>query len=125
MHTLGNLIFFILGGFIVFVGYVIGGILLCLTIIGIPFGLMCFRLAGGVLAPFGRQVYETDPPSGMVAIIMNVIWILLPGLELAIMHLILAAIFAVTIVGLPLAKQHIKLLPLTLMPFGHKMRDSA
>ncbi|MGB5689509.1 MAG: YccF domain-containing protein, partial [Woeseiaceae bacterium] len=98
-------------------------ILLCLTIIGIPFGLMCFRLAGSVLAPFGREVVNTEPPGGTVALIMNIIWIILPGLELAIMHLFLALFFALTIVGIPIAAQHIKLVPMALLPFGHVMRD--
>jgi len=123
MSLLGNLVFFIFGGFVIFLGYVLGGILLCLTIIGIPFGLMCFRLAGGVLAPFGREVVDTEPPGGPVALIMNIIWIILPGLELAIMHLILALLFALTIVGIPIAAQHIKLVPMALLPFGHVMRD--
>ena len=115
MSLIGNLIFFIFGGFIIFLGYILGGILLCLTIIGIPFGFQCFKLAGGVLAPFGRQVREKEPPGGAVSIILNVIWIILPGLELAIMHLILAAFFALTIIGIPIALQHIKLVPLALL----------
>jgi len=123
MSLLGNLVFFVFGGFIIFLGYVLGGILLCLTIIGIPFGLMCFRLAGGVIAPFGREVRETKPPGGAVSLIMNIIWIILPGLELAIMHLLLALLFLLTIVGYPLAVQHMKLVPMALMPFGHVMRD--
>jgi uncharacterized membrane protein YccF (DUF307 family) len=123
MSLIGNLVFFVFGGFLIFLGYVLGGILLCLTIIGIPFGFMCFRLAGGVIAPFGREVRETKPPGGPIALIMNVIWIILPGLELAVMHLLLALIFALTIVGIPLAVQHMKLVPIALMPFGHVMRD--
>jgi uncharacterized membrane protein YccF (DUF307 family) len=123
MNLLGNLVFFIFGGFIIFLGYLLGGIVLCLTIIGIPFGIQCFKLAGGVLAPFGREVRETEPPGGTLALIMNIIWIILPGLELAIMHLCLAAFFALTIVGIPLATQHIKLLPLALLPFGRQVRD--
>ena len=123
MSLLGNLAFFIFGGFLIFIGYVLGGILLCLTIIGIPFGLMCFRLAGGVIAPFGREVCETEPPGGPVSLIMNILWIILPGLELAIMHLLLAALFALTIIGFPLAVQHMKLVPIALLPFGHVMRE--
>ena len=123
MSLLGNLVFFVFGGFLIFLGYVLGGLLLCITIIGIPFGFMCFRLAGGVLAPFGRTVVDTEPPGGPIAIIMNIIWIILPGLELAIMHLVLALFFAVTIIGLPIAAQHMKLVPLALLPFGHVMRD--
>ncbi len=86
MSLIGNLVFFVFGGFLIFLGYVLGGIVLCLTIIGIPFGFMCFRLAGSVIAPFGREVVETDPPGGPISLIMNIIWIILPGLELAIMH---------------------------------------
>jgi uncharacterized membrane protein YccF (DUF307 family) len=123
MNLLGNLVFFVFGGFIIFLGYVLGGILLCLTIVGIPFGFMCFRLAGSVIAPFGREVRETDPPGGALSLIMNVIWIILPGLELAIMHLVLALFFALTIVGFPIAVQHMKLVPMALLPFGHVMRD--
>ena len=123
MSTIGNLVFFVFGGFLIFLGYVLGGIVLCITIIGIPFGLMCFRLAGSVIAPFGREVRETEPPGGPVALIMNIIWIILPGLELAIMHLLLALLFALTIIGYPLAVQHMKLVPIALMPFGHVMRD--
>ena len=120
---IGNVVFFVFGGFIIFFGYVLGGLLLCLTIVGIPFGFMCFRLAGGVIAPFGREVCETEPPGGALTVIMNIIWIILPGLELAIMHLVLALLFAVTIVGLPIAAQHMKLVPLALLPFGHVMKD--
>jgi uncharacterized membrane protein YccF (DUF307 family) len=123
MSVIGNILFFVLGGFVIFLGYLLGGIVLCLTIIGIPFGIQCFKLAGGVLAPFGREVRETEPPGGALALIMNIIWIILPGLELAIMHLILAAFFALTIIGIPLAAQHIKLLPLALLPFGRVVRD--
>ena len=121
MSLIGNLVFFIFGGFLIFLGYVLGGILLCLTIVGIPFGIMCFRLAGGVIAPFGREVRQTEPPGGAIALIMNIIWIILPGLELAIMHLVLALFFTLTIIGFPIAVQHMKLVPLALLPFGHVM----
>lgn len=124
MNVLGNLIFLVFGGFFIFLGYILGGIVLCLTIIGIPFGLQCFKLASGVIAPFGREVREKEPPGGVLAIIMNIIWIILPGLELAIMHLVLAAAFAITIIGIPIALQHIKLIPLALLPFGREMRDT-
>ena len=123
MSLIGNVVFFVFGGFIIFLGYVLGGILLCLTIIGIPFGFMCFRLAGSVIAPFGREVRQTEPPGGVLTLIMNIIWIILPGLELAIMHLILALLFALTIIGFPIAVQHVKLVPMALLPFGHVMRE--
>lgn len=124
MNLLGNLIFFVFGGFLIFLGYVLGGLLLCLTIVGIPFGYQCFKIAGGVLAPFGREVRDINNPDSTLSVIFNILWIILPGLELAIMHLVLAAFFAITIVGIPIAAQHIKLLPLALLPFGREMRPS-
>lgn len=123
MSGLANILWFILGGFIICLGYLLGGLVLCITIIGIPFGIQCFKLAGAVLAPFGKRVVERESATGGLAILMNLIWILLPGLELAIVHLVLALVFAITIVGLPLASQHIKLIPLALIPFGRDMVD--
>lgn len=123
MSALGNIIFFIFGGFIIFLGYVLGGILLCLTIVGIPFGFQCFKLAGGVLAPFGREVRAIRQPDSTLSVILNILWIILPGLELALMHLLLAVFFALTIVGIPLASQHLKLMPLALLPFGRQIVD--
>lgn len=121
MYLLGNILFFILGGFLIALGYLVGGIVLCLTIIGIPFGIQCFKLAGAIAAPFGREIEETERATGPLSIVLNIIWIILPGLELAIMHLVLGLFFAITIVGIPLAKQHFKLLPLAIIPFGRRM----
>lgn len=123
MNFLGNLVFFVFGGFLIFLGYVLGGLLLCLTIVGIPFGYQCFKIAGGVLAPFGKEVRDINSPDSALSIILNIFWIILPGLELAIMHLVLAAFFALTIVGIPIAAQHIKLLPMALLPFGRVMGE--
>jgi uncharacterized membrane protein YccF (DUF307 family) len=125
MNLLLNIIWLILGGFIVVFAYLLGGIILCITIIGIPFGIQCFKLAGLALAPFGREIREKEPPSGALAVIMNVIWIILPGLELAIFHLFMALLLALTIIGLPLAAQHLKMTRLALIPFGFEVRDMA
>jgi uncharacterized membrane protein YccF (DUF307 family) len=122
MNLLLNVIWLILGGFIVVIAYLLGGILLCLTIIGIPFGIACFKLAGLALAPFGREIREKEPPGGALAVIMNVIWIILPGLELATFHLLMALVLAITIIGLPLAAQHLKMVRLALLPFGFEVR---
>lgn len=121
MSVVANILWFILGGFLVSLAYIAGGILLCLTIIGIPFGIQCFKLSILGMAPFGKEIRETDPPGGALAVIMNVIWILLPGLELAIIHLVLALLFAVTIVGLPFAIQHVKMTRLAILPFGFRV----
>jgi uncharacterized membrane protein YccF (DUF307 family) len=125
MNLLLNIVWLILGGFIVVVAYLLGAIILCLTIIGIPFGVQCFKLAGLAVAPFGREVREKEPPGGCVAVVMNVIWIILPGLELALFHLFMALLFAITIIGLPLAAQHLKMTRLALIPFGFQVRDQA
>jgi uncharacterized membrane protein YccF (DUF307 family) len=122
MNLLLNIVWLIFGGFIIVLGYLLGALLLCITIIGIPFGIQCFKLAGLALAPFGREVREKEPPGGALAVIMNVIWIILPGLELAVAHLILALAFAITIIGLPIAAQHLKMTRLALIPFGFEVR---
>jgi len=122
MNLLLNLIWLILGGFIVVLAYFLGGILLCVTIIGIPFGFQCFKLAGLAVAPFGSEVRENDPPSGALAVIMNIIWLLLLGLSLAVFHLVMALALAITIIGLPLAAQHLKMTRLALLPFGTEVR---
>lgn len=124
MNLLLNILWFVLGGFLIFFGYVLGGILLCITIIGIPFGIQCFKLAILAAAPFGRDIRETQPPGGAIAVILNVLWILLPGLELALIHLVLALVFAITIIGLPFAAQHLKLTRLAILPFGFQVRES-
>lgn len=123
MNLILNLVWLVFGGFLVVLAYLLGGLLLCITIIGIPFGIQCFKLAGLALAPFGREIREKEPPSGAVAVIMNIIWILLPGVELAVLHLLLALAFAITIVGLPIAAQHLKMTRLALIPFGFEVRD--
>ena len=122
MNLLLNIIWLIFGGFIIVLGYLLGAILLCITIIGIPFGIQCFKLAGLALAPFGREIREKEPPGGALAVIMNIIWIILPGLELAVLHLFLALAFAITIIGLPIAAQHLKMTRLALLPFGFEAR---
>lgn len=122
MSILLNLIWLLLGGFVVVIAYVFGGLLLCITIIGIPFGIQCFKLAELALAPFGHEVRETEPPGGVLAIIMNLLWILLPGLELALFHLAMTVILGITIIGLPLAAQHLKMVRLALLPFGSEVR---
>ncbi|HET6565410.1 MAG TPA: YccF domain-containing protein [Xanthomonadales bacterium] len=123
MNLLLNIAWLILGGFIVVLAYVLGGIILCITIIGIPFGLQCFKLAELAFWPFGREIREKEPPSGALAVIMNIIWIILPGLELAIFHLAVALVLGITIIGIPLALQHLKMTRLALLPFGFEVRD--
>ena len=123
MSILGNVLWIVLGGgIIIFLEYLIGGLILCLTIVGIPFGLQCFKLAFLGLVPFGKEVRSGEGTTGCLATIMNVIWILIGGIEIALTHLIFAVLCAITIIGLPFAKQHMKLAALALMPFGRQIR---
>jgi len=116
-----NLLWIVLGGFLIFLFYLIGGLVLCLTIVGIPFGVQLFKLSLLALSPFGKEVNTEGSASGLLGIVMNVLWWIFGGVEAAIVHLVLALILAITIVGLPFAKQHIKLLKLALVPFGARI----
>lgn len=123
MNVIGNILWVILGGFIISIFYLFGSLVLFLTIVGIPFGIQTLKLASLALFPFGREAVRADRSSGCLYVLMNVIWLLVAGIEIAIIHLILAAIFAITIVGIPFAAQHIKLTSLALTPFGMDIRD--
>ena len=123
MSTFGNIIWFFLGGFLIFLLYLFGSIILILTIIGIPFGLQTLKLAGFALAPMGRELHRTQSAGGCLFIILNILWILFAGIELAIAHLVLAFLFGITIIGLPFAKQHLKMAELALVPFGLEIRN--
>lgn len=118
MSSVGNVIWFFLGGFLISLFYLLGSLILFITIIGIPFGLQTLKLAGFALGPFGKKVSTDNVGSGIIALIMNIIWIIFAGIELAIAHLIMAFIFGITIVGLPFAAQHVKMAGLALVPFG-------
>lgn len=117
MSLIGNIIWLIFGGFIAGIGYIIGGLLLCLTIIGIPFGLKSMRLGRATLTPFGKEVVETSSGGGCLQLIFTIIWVVLFGWEIAIAHLLGGALLAITIIGIPFAKQHFKLIPVALFPF--------
>ena len=122
MSTLGNIIWLICGGLLAGLGYIIGGLALCLTIIGIPFGLQSVKLGLAAFTPFGKEVVERKDANSTLRIIFNVIWLVLFGWEIAVAHLTSALILAITIIGLPFAKQHVKLVPLALLPFGRDLR---
>jgi len=118
MSVIGNIIWLVFGGFIVGLFYIIGGLALCLTIVGIPFGVQTIKLGVATFAPFGRDVQEFENANSVGNIIFNMIWIILFGWEIAVAHLVHGIILAITIVGIPFAKQHFKLIPLALLPFG-------
>lgn len=119
MGCLGNLLWIIFGGLISAIGWLIAGLLCCITVVGIPFGLQCFKIAGLVLAPFGRDVQVGNFGAG--GLIGNVIWLVLLGWELALGHVISGAILCATIIGIPFGLQHFKLAKLALIPFGARI----
>ncbi|MEO1773244.1 YccF domain-containing protein [Candidatus Enterococcus ferrettii] len=115
MSCLGNIIWFIFGGLIGGITWCLAGILWCITIIGIPIGLQCFKFASLSFAPFGKDVvYHTTG----INFIVNIIWLIVSGIPLAIGHLISAFFLCITIIGIPFAAQSLKLARLALMPFG-------
>lgn len=122
MSVLGNLIWLVFGGLLVGLGYIIGGLLMCITIIGIPFGVQSIKIGFATMTPFGKTIVEGDNANSPLRLIFNLIWIVLFGWEIAIAHLLHALILAITIIGIPFAQQHIKLIPLALMPFGRDLR---
>lgn len=122
MNLLGNLVWLLFGGFVSGVGYILAGIGLCLTIVGIPFGLQTIKIGFATFLPFGKEVVELDDANSTLRVVFNVIWLVLFGWEIAVVHLAHAAILAITIVGLPWALQHVKLVPLALFPFGRTLR---
>ncbi len=121
MSFIGNLFWIILGGLFVALEYLIGGILLCLTIIGIPFGIQTIKLGILALLPFGRDVKSRPNAPTFLSTIFNIIWILIGGIWICVSHLVLAILFAITLVGIPFAKQHLKLAKLSLTPFGYEI----
>ena len=121
MKFLGNILWLILGGLVISIYYAFVGILFCITVVGIPFGLQLFKMAGLALWPFGRDVNSDTNDSGCLAIIMNVIWIIFGGIEIALLHIVFGIVCCLTIVGIPFGIQHFKMALLALVPFGKKI----
>ena len=121
MKLIGNIIWFVFGGVFIAFEYIIASLLLCITIVGIPFGLQTFKLGVLALFPFGKEVVVAEHGSGCLSVIMNIVWILVGGIWISISHVFLGIIFFITIVGIPFGKQHFKLAGLALTPFGRRI----
>lgn len=121
MNLIGNVLWFLLGGFCLGMAYIILGLVFCITIIGIPFGLQLFKIGAFVMWPFGKNVVATPTDSGCLSIFMNVIWIVFGGVELAVAHFAVGLGFCVTIIGIPFGVQHFKMALLALVPFGKEV----
>lgn len=121
MSLLGNIIWLVFGGLLSAIGYILGGISTCLTIIGIPFGIETMKIGVATLTPFGKKIVEGPNVGTPLVTILNVVWFFIFGWAIAVSHLVWAAILAITIIGLPFAKQHFKLMVLAIMPFGRSL----
>jgi len=121
MNFIGNIIWLVFGGFAAALGYVFGGFVLCCTIVGIPWGLQCFKIASLVIWPFGKKVVPKSSPDGCLSLLFNIIWLICGGLYTAFIHLLFAGILFITIIGIPFAKQHLKLMEISFMPFSREV----
>jgi uncharacterized membrane protein YccF (DUF307 family) len=125
MRTLLNLLWVVFGGgFLIWLEYVLGGLVLCLTVVGIPFGLQCFKIAGFGLWPFGRSAVA-DGPGSAIGCLLNAVWVITAGLWIFLSHVGLAISLGLTIIGIPFAIQHVKLAMLAFAPFGLTVHDGA
>ncbi|HSP47116.1 MAG TPA: YccF domain-containing protein [Clostridiaceae bacterium] len=119
MSFIGNIIWFVLGGFIPAMLWLLVGLLWSVTIIGIPIGVQCFKMANLQLAPFGRDVAFDG--MGLGSLVVNILWIMFGGIELAMVNVVIGVIFCLTIVGIPFGLQSFKLAKLSLLPFGARI----
>ena len=119
MTLLGNLLWLIFGGLLSAFGWFLSGLIWCLTVVGIPWGLQCFKFAKLSLAPFGKDVI---PGGGAPSLIANVIWLLISGIPMALDHVLTGLVLCLTIVGIPFGLQHFKMASLALSPFGAQVR---
>ena len=122
MNSIGNLLWLLLGGIIVAIIYWIVGLLMCITIIGIPFGVQLFKLGTYALWPFGHELVDGPNQPGCLSIVMNLLWILLGWWQIALLHLGCGLLFCITIIGIPWGVQHLRMALATVFPFGKEIK---
>lgn len=115
MRFIGNVLWFIFGGFVSGITWLAAGLLWCITIVGIPIGVQCFKFAGLAFCPFGKDIVYGG---GAMSLIANIIWIIVSGIPMAIENAAIGLVLCITIVGIPFGKQFFKIARLALMPFG-------
>ena len=121
MNFLGNLVWLFLGGLLTALMYWFAGLLMCITVIGIPFGVQLFKIGVLSLWPFGRDFVSKADSGSCLQVVFNVLWILLGWWEIALTHLIFGLILCCTIVGIPWGLQHFKIALATILPFGKEV----
>ena len=118
MKTLGNILWFLTGGIVLGLSWAFLGILWCITIVGIPLGKQCFKFAKLSFFPFGKEIsFE----GGAGSVLLNILWVVFGGIEIAVESALLGVIFCITLIGIPFGKQCFKIAKLALMPFGAKI----
>lgn len=121
MKTFGNFLWFLFGGFLLWLEWAFAGLLLCITVIGIPAGIQCFKIAGLCAFPFKKEISYGS--AGFGSTLFNILWIIVFGWEIALTALLCGLVWCITIIGIPFGKQFFKLAALSLMPFGtHTVR---
>ncbi|SDJ34429.1 Uncharacterized membrane protein YccF, DUF307 family [Frankineae bacterium MT45] len=123
MRTLLNIIWLVLAGFWMAIAYVVAGVVCCILIITIPFGIASFRIANYALWPFGRSVIRRED-AGVGSVIGNVLWVIVAGVWLAIGHIVTGILLCLTIIGIPLGVASFKLVPISLLPLGRQIVPS-
>ncbi len=122
MNFLGNVIWLLFGGLATAVGYFLGGLAMMVTIIGIPFGFQLIKIGSLCLWPFGRTFYvDRGNVPGCLFGLLNIIWILIAGLWIALLHIVFGFLLSITLIGIPWGMQHFKLAGFALSPFGRKV----
>ena len=119
MGCLGNLLWFIFGGLFSGLSWCLAGCLWCITIVGIPVGMQCFKFASLSFFPFGKEV---EYGGGGGSLLLYVIWLIVSGLLLALQHVLWGLLLCITVIGIPFGLQHFKLAKLALMPFGAEVQ---
>lgn len=122
MKFLGNIIWLVVGGLLTALLYYLNGLLMCITIIGIPFGVQLFKLGTYALWPFGHEIVSGPNDTGCLSVVMNLLWIFLGWWEIALTHLFCGCIFCITIIGVPWGLQHFKMAIASVFPFGKEIR---
>lgn len=120
MRLIGNILWLILGGLLLAASWAIIGLVLCITIVGIPLGIQAFKMAGLTLTPFGKTV---EYRGGVGSVLLNIIWFVLAGLWMAIGYVFAGLLNCITIIGIPFGIQSFKMAKLALWPFGSQIRS--
>ncbi|MFA6617801.1 MAG: YccF domain-containing protein [Candidatus Neomarinimicrobiota bacterium] len=121
MKLIGNILWWIFGGFVTAMEYFLASLALMVTIVGIPFGIQTFKIGVMTLFPFNSTIKDKSNKNNILSIIMNIIWFCIGGVWIALTHVVFAALLTITIIGIPFAKQHIKLARIAFFPFGKEI----